>query len=180
MTVRAGGGTLQSLMLEDPSVHRPHVHGPRASLVLGAGELANVHTEIWMGGAHTPLGEEVTAIGLAASWLIDCAGDIERSYREATGRWLACVFPDLEGPILASNRIEEVVSESLGAILDGNGTAPERIYVMCQHGMNRSGLVSGLILRGLGFEPREAIERVRAARPGALANDAFRQMLHRG
>jgi protein-tyrosine phosphatase len=47
---------------------------------------------------------------------------------------------------------------------------------MCQHGMNRSGLVSGLILRGLGMDPRETIERIRLARPGALAND-FRRIL---
>jgi protein-tyrosine phosphatase len=48
---------------------------------------------------------------------------------------------------------------------------------MCQHGMNRSGLVTGLLLRALGIGPRETVERIRLARPGALANDAFRLMV---
>ncbi len=50
---------------------------------------------------------------------------------------------------------------------------------MCQHGMNRSGLVSGLILRSLGVDPESAIQRIRKARPGALANDGFVDMLRR-
>jgi protein-tyrosine phosphatase len=48
---------------------------------------------------------------------------------------------------------------------------------MCQHGMNRSGLVTGLLLRGMGVAPREAVDRIRAVRPGALANDHFRLMV---
>ena len=164
-------------MLEDPSLHRPAAHPPRASLVLAAGEIPGVRTEVWMGGAHTAHGEELTAVSLSTSWLIDCAGDIDRSYRALTSRWLACVFPDLDGPLTSPQRISEVVSESLAAVLEGNGSAPERLYVMCQHGMNRSGLVSGLILRGLGMDPRETIERIRLARPGALANDHFRRIL---
>lgn len=166
-------------MLEDPSVHHRVAHPPRASRVLAAGEVAGVRTEVWMGGAHTSHGDDLTATTLGASWLIDCAGDIDRSYRELTSRWLACVFPDLDGPLTSPARISEVVSESLEAILEGNGVAPERIYVMCQHGMNRSGLVSGLILRGLGLEAAETIDRIRRARPGALANDYFCQMLRR-
>jgi protein-tyrosine phosphatase len=43
--------------------------------------------------------------------------------------------------------------------------------------MNRSGLVAGLLLRELGIEGAEAVERIRAARPGALSNLHFREML---
>lgn len=164
-------------MLEDPFVHRRHAHIPRASLVLGAGEASNPHTEIWMGGAHSLLGDELEHSGLGGSWLIDCAGEIDRSYRDSLGRWVACVFPDLDGPLASSNRVERVVRETVEAVLHANGAAPDRIYVMCQHGMNRSGLVAGLIMRSFGVEPATVVERIRLARPGALANDSFRRIL---
>lgn len=167
-------------MLEDPFVHRHSLHVPRASLVLGAGEARNAHTEIWMGGAHSLIGETLEREHLGRSWVIDCAGDMHGSYREMAERWVACVFPDLDGPLASSNQVARAVDEALAAVLSANGAAPERIYVMCQHGMNRSGLVSGLILRGLGVEAREAVDRIRMARPGALANEAFRHMVLRG
>ena len=137
------------------------------------------HTELWMGGAHTPRGDELVESELSKSWLIDCAGDIDRSYRGAPGRWVACVFPDIDGRPAAEMLIESVVRDAAAAITLGNGHAPERIYVMCQHGMNRSGLVSGLILRSLGLDAESAIQRIRRARPGALANDGFVDMLRR-
>jgi hypothetical protein len=167
-------------MLEDPFVQRHSLHTPRASMVLAAGEAQNERTEIWMGGAHSLVGEAIEGKELGASWLIDCAGDMHVSYREQTARWVACVFPDLDGPLASSSFVERTVREAVEAVLEGNGDAPERIYVMCQHGMNRSGLVSGLIMRGLGVEAREAVDRIRAARPGALANEYFRQMVWRG
>jgi hypothetical protein len=167
-------------VLEDPSIQRHSLHVPRASLLLAADEAANSHTEIWMGGAHSLIGEPLESTGLGASWLVDCAGDIDRAYRDLLARFLPCVFPDLDGPLASSNRVSATVEEVLSAVTSRNGEAPDRVYVMCQHGMNRSGLVSGLILRGLGVEPREAVDRIRLARPGALANDYFRQLLLRG
>lgn len=163
-------------MLEDPSIHRPALHVPRASLVLAANEAGNGRTEIWMGGAHSHIGEALMHESLGASWLIDCAGEFDHSYRNALGRWLPCVFPDLDGPLASSNRVAETVEMTLQSITL-SGEAPDRVYVMCQHGMNRSGLVAGLLLRGLGIAPREAVERIRGARPGALANDHFRLMV---
>lgn len=163
-------------MLEDPSLHRAAAHVPRASRVLAAGDSPLTRTEVWMGGAHSHIGEELSHETLASSWLIDCAGDMDPSFRSSTGRWLACVFPDLDGPLASSNRVAEVVQLTLESIASRDN-APERVYVMCQHGMNRSGLVAGLLLRGLGVEPRETVERIRRARPGALANDHFRLMV---
>lgn len=132
-----------------------------------------------MGGAHSLAGEAWVEQELQSSWVIDCAGEIDRSFRALTARWLACVFPDLDGPLSSSNRVAHVVQEALEAIARPAGKAPERLYIMCQHGMNRSGLVTGLVLRGLGVPPRETIERIRLARPGALANDHFRLMVLR-
>ncbi|MEO8538888.1 MAG: protein-tyrosine phosphatase family protein [bacterium] len=164
-------------MLEDPSLHSTAIHVPKASLVLPSGELADVRTEIWMGGAHSNVGESFRGPLLADSWVIDCAGEIDATFRAATKKWLACVFPDLDGPLSSSNRVAEVVRMALDSIASGGESSPERIYIMCQHGMNRSGLVTGLILRGLGMPPRETVERIRAVRPGALANDYFRLMV---
>lgn len=163
-------------MLEDPYVQRGPLHPPRATRVLAAGEALNGHTEIWMGGAHSHVGDEMTHDALRTAWVIDCAGEIDAAYRSSTARWLACVFPDLDGPLASSNRVEEVVQLTLASIVDGT-ERPQRVYVMCQHGMNRSGLVTGLLLRGLGLEPRDTVERIRRARPGALANDHFRLMV---
>jgi hypothetical protein len=165
-------------MLEDPSVRvRAEAAAPRASLILAAHESPNGYTEVWMGGAHSHHGEELVPGALANAWVIDCAGDIPPGYREVTGRWIACVFPDLDGPLATSNRVAHAASEAAGIAREPAAAAPERIYVMCQHGMNRSGLVTGLILRQLGLPPRETIDRIRRARPGALANDHFRLML---
>ncbi len=164
-------------MLEDPYLHEGGgVHHPKATLVLAAGEAGNGDTEIWMGGAHSQAGELISIESLAESWVIDCAGEIDASYRAAAGRWLACVFPDLDGPLSTSNRVAATVRDAVDA-LQRTDERPDRIYVMCQHGMNRSGLVTGLILRELGLGARETVERIRAARPGALANDAFRLMI---
>ncbi len=169
------GRTYALAVLEDPFVHSHSLHTPRASLVLAAGEAANRSTEIWMGGAHSLIGETIDGDHLGDSWLVDCAGDLDASYRARTGRWLACVFPDLDGPLASSNHVSRTVEQVLESILRGD--PPARVYVMCQHGMNRSGLVSGLILRGLGVEPGHTVERIRAARPGALANAAFLALL---
>jgi hypothetical protein len=133
-----------------------------------------------MGGAHSLIGDAIDGAHLSSSWVIDCAGDMHVSYRVQAGKFLACVFPDLDGPLASSSYVERTVETTLAVIANRNGDAPERIYVMCQHGMNRSGLVSGLILRGLGVEGREAVDRIRMARPGALANEYFRQLVLRG
>ena len=143
--------------------------------MLAAGAADNPGTSIWMGGAHSLVGEDWHRDQLESALVIDCAGEIDSSYRAAAGRWLACVFPDLDGPLSSSNRAAFVIEQTLEAIRAD--AAPERVYVMCQHGMNRSGLVTGLLLRGLGMGPRETVERIRLARPGALANDAFRLMV---
>ena len=164
------------MVLEDPSVQRVSLHTPRASRVLAAGEALNGATEIWMGGAHSHVGDEMTHEALRSAWVIDCAGEMDRAFRASSARWLACVFPDLDGPLGSSNRVHEVVEATLATIRN-DATAPQRVYVMCQHGMNRSGLVTGLLLRGLGVEPRDTVERIRRSRPGALANDHFRLMV---
>lgn len=50
----------------------------------------------------------------------------------------------------------------------------KRVLVRCQAGLNRSGLVVGLAMIKMGWEPEAAIERIREARsPYALCNRSF-------
>ncbi|MBE0610585.1 MAG: dual specificity protein phosphatase family protein [Dehalococcoidia bacterium] len=165
-------------MLEEPSLQLRIPHDvPRASLVLAAGEADNPHTEVWMGGARSYIGDHVSESLVTASWLVDCAGDMPAAHRAAAGLWVACVFADHDGPLPPSLRIDQVVADAAHAARGDRGEPPRRIYVMCTHGMNRSGLVTGLILRSLGIDGRDAVERIRLARPGALSNFHFRDML---
>ena len=165
-------------MLEEPFTrnHEPHVIPPRASLVLAAGEADNPATEVWMGGAHSLVGETLGDPYLSRSWVVDCAGDMPSAHRTSAGLWVACVFADIDGPLSPSLRLEEVIERTSYAARTPHA-APERIYVMCTHGMNRSGIVTGLLLRSLGIEGREAIDRIRLARPGALSNQHFHDMV---
>jgi len=151
---------------------------PRANLVAIAGELCA--PAIWMGGAHTERGNEIRLEGIAGSWVIDCAGDMPREYREQAGRWLVRVFADIDAVPSGLPSIRDMVREAASAMDARSADAPTNVYVVCQHGMNRSGLVAGLLLRELGMSGAEAVERICSARPGALSNQAFRRLVLEG
>jgi len=54
----------------------------------------------------------------------------------------------------------------------------KEVLITCAAGLNRSGLISGLVLvERYGISGKEAADRVRAARPGALSNAVFREYL---
>jgi hypothetical protein len=158
-----------------PDEHDGLLEPPRASLIAIAGELCG--PALLMGGAHTPVGNDVRIEGIERSWVVDLAGEMPVTYRERAGRFFVRVFPDLDGEVAALPRLREIAAEiAVTARSSGNG-APERVYVMCHHGMNRSGLMAGLILRELGIAGAEAVGRILAARPGSLSNQAFRAIL---
>lgn len=161
-------------MLEPLPAPGPAHALPRASLLAPPGELTPA--AIWMGGAHFVHGELIDLHTVASAWVIDCAGDMPPAYRQGAARWFARVFPDLDAipPTLAAIRslVDEVVEN-----LQRQDAAPAHLYVVCQHGMNRSGLVAGLVLRGLGLRGPESVERILSARPGALSNQAFRRLV---
>lgn len=162
-------------MLE-PLRSEAHDHEiPRASLILPAGGLTAA--SIWMGGAHTPIGEPIVIESSASSWFVDCAGDMPKAYRSASARWFPAVFPDLDAVPTAMDRLITVVDEIARALQEPRGAPPEAVYVVCQHGMNRSGLVAGLVLRALGLSGEEAVRQILSARPGALSNQTFRKLL---
>lgn len=52
--------------------------------------------------------------------------------------------------------------------------AADRVLIRCQAGLNRSGLVTALVLMLDGHSATEAVNQLRARRsPWALCNDAF-------
>jgi hypothetical protein len=151
----------------------------------------DIDVEIWVGGSDTAIGEEVEVLHLDGAWLIDCAGEIPTDFREAALAVYPRVFADIE--VIPSNidRIASLAREIADSILgrgfrasnnDANSPSvdarsPERVFVMCTQGFNRSALVAGLILRELGAEPQAVIEAIRRARPGALTNQTFVRLL---
>jgi hypothetical protein len=157
---------------EANDLHEP----PRASLIAAAGEFCR--PAVYMGGAHTTLGDEVALDGLERAWVIDCAGEMPGPYRERAGRFFARVFPDLDGEVAALPRLRQLAVEvALESRFPEYGAPHGAVYVMCHHGMNRSGLMAGLILRELGVSGEETVRRIVAARPGSLSNQAFRAIL---
>lgn len=56
-----------------------------------------------------------------------------------------------------------------------------RVVICCAQGLNRSGLLSGLVLRELGYTGPMALKLIRDARgPRALFNSSFEEMVLRG
>lgn len=144
---------------------------PRASLVhSGSSTLGR----LWMGGAHARDGAIVSREDLGRALVVDCAGDLADDHRAGARAWLSCVFADLEVFPTQISRIRDT-AQAVARHLTG---APERpVYVLCQYGMNRSGLITGLVLRDLGLAADQAIDLIRAARPGALSNLTFLQLI---
>jgi len=89
---------------------------------------------------------------------------------------ILCPFKDTDDPtkLDAIVKIARGVADKLaGHLRDG-----KTILSTCSAGRNRSGLISGLVLmKRYGLTGKEAVERVRLARPNALTNDVFREYL---
>ena len=162
-------------MLEDlPEALNGDVAVPRASLVLAAGALPGVPGNVWMGGAHSLAGEALDIATLNNAVIIDCAGDMPAALRAAAGLRLANVFQDVDSWPMHFDRLEANARHAARALQDHSASD---VYAMCTHGMNRSGLAAGLVLRALGVEGDEAVRLIRLARPGALSNDTFRRIV---
>jgi hypothetical protein len=51
------------------------------------------------------------------------------------------------------------------------------VLIRCRHGINHSALVAGLVLRERGWDGEEVIAAIRRARPGALTNPYFLDLI---
>ncbi len=82
--------------------------------------------------------------------------------------WLHLPIRDVDIPDAGFEQAWKTASVRLHRRLD----AGERILIHCRGGIGRTGLVAGLILVERGFQPRDAINRIRAVRPGAIETRA--------
>jgi protein-tyrosine phosphatase len=87
------------------------------------------------------------------------------------------VILDVETSPHALPRLQALALDLARTITEGTSPVfaqrPPRIYVLCQYGMNRSGLMAGLLLRALGEEPDSVVSLIRRLRPGSLSNQTF-------
>jgi protein-tyrosine phosphatase len=79
-------------------------------------------------------------------------------------RWFHLPIVDVWIPDGRFEEAWETAGAELRRILSGGG----RVVLHCRGGLGRTGLVAARLLVEFGVEAREAIRRVRAARPGAI------------
>lgn len=165
-------------MLEPHSAepHRP-TYVPRASLLVGPGELPGLAAEIWMGGAHSHVGEPFHPQQLHSACVIECAGDLPAHYAPATKMWVPTIFLDVDARPLRFERLLEIAAQVADAARGRGPTAVDAVYSICTHGMNRSGLMAGLVLRELGMAGQEAVDLIQRTRIGSLSNISFKHLI---
>ncbi len=106
------------------------------------------------------------------SVVVDLEGDVDHGVPTAANQFLYLYLPIHDGDLPNLDRLHAV--GRLGAELVGKG---HKLLSHCGMGLNRSALVAGLILMHHGMSGPQAVERLRARRPGALFNDVFAQYL---
>jgi len=129
---------------------------------------------LWVAGAHAPGGVALDLLVREGAWVLDCAGMVRRRWEPHALRFAQWVFEDLER---VPPRFERLLALCRTWADDLVRELPPHVIVACTHGLNRSALVAGIILRELGVPGEEAMRRIRAARPGALNNRTFEALL---
>lgn len=164
--------------MNEAPLHRSDENEPRASRIF-LPRLPGAGLDLWMGGSQSLVGEPVAPGDLGDAVVIDCAGDLPRAHRAAALRYIPCVFLDAESEPSSYPRVAALVHELASAVgsAEGGARAARRIFVFCQYGLNRSGLVTGLLLRALGASAEDALRGVQLARPGALNNLTFGRLI---
>ena len=129
---------------------------------------------LWVAGAHALGGQALDGVVDQGAWVLDCAGLVKERWEARAGRFAQHVFEDLERVPSGFERLLDLCRAWAADLLREQ---PPHLVVACAHGMNRSALAAGLILREAGLSPAEAVTRIRAARPGALNNRVFESLL---
>jgi hypothetical protein len=104
--------------------------------------------------------------------IIDLEGDLDQGVSTRPGHLLYIYHHiyDEELPDLCRMKALAI----MGAHLIRNG---QKVLAHCGMGFNRSALLAGLILTELGVDGADAVNRLRARRPGALFNERFAEYL---
>ncbi len=138
----------------------------------------DVRAELWVGGGDSLVGELLTTEHLRGAWLVDCAGELPPGLADGVSQLYTRVFADIESVPSSLDRLVGLSRELAAALTpDGDATGPEKLFVMCSQGLNRSALVAGLILRELGAAPADIVREIQRSRPGSLSNATFVRLL---
>lgn len=104
--------------------------------------------------------------------VVDLEGDVDHGVPTAADEFLYVYLPIHDGNLPNLERLHAVAR--LGAELVGKGHV---LLSHCGMGLNRSALVAAMILMHGGMTGPQAVERLRARRPGALFNEVFANFL---
>jgi protein-tyrosine phosphatase len=106
--------------------------------------------------------------GLAIDTVVDMDGDVDVGVPEGPGEVLYVYFPILDEDLPSLPKLE-----ALGRMVAELVATQHRVLVHCRMGFNRSNLVIATALTYLGLSGAQALEQLRARRPGALFNETF-------
>ena len=107
--------------------------------------------------------------------VIDLEGGVDHGVPELADKFLYVYLPIHDGELPDLDRLHAVAKLSAELIRRG-----DRVLSHCGMGLNRSALMAALILRYLGMESKDAVDRCRERRPGALYNEIFADYLMSG
>jgi protein-tyrosine phosphatase len=106
------------------------------------------------------------------SVVFDLDGDLDTCIPTTPNRVLYVYFPIFDEELPDLPKLHALAR--LGAeVIEGG----HKVLSHCGMGFNRSALLAGLILVHMGFSGREAVDLLRAKRPGALFNTVFADYL---
>ncbi|UMA64152.1 dual specificity protein phosphatase family protein [Roseivivax marinus] len=96
------------------------------------------------------------------------AGDLGPRLQQRATRWLHIPVPDMEAPDDEATALWADASRFACRALTGGG----RVLIHCKAGIGRSGMAALRLMIEAGEAPDEALDRLRAVRPGAVETDA--------
>ena len=153
---------------------------PRASrLTL----LHQPRTELWIGGWLSAVGPQLRTAHLHRAWIVDCSGELPEELRSAAALVIPSVFDDVEAVPPRIQQLKSLALDLASTIsLDAAparfpGETPDRVYVLCKQGLNRSAFLAGLILQALAPSSGDIVGQIRDCRPGSLSNQVFQNLL---
>jgi len=105
---------------------------------------------------------------LDISVVIDLDGDLDIGVPTVPNHMLYIYFPIFDEELPNLVKLNELAR--MGAALIRSG---HRVLSHCGMGLNRSALMTGLIMTYMGVKGAEAVDVIRRRRPGALFNEHF-------
>ncbi len=106
------------------------------------------------------------------SAIFDLDGGLDIGVPTVPNHTVYLYFPFNDGALPDLTRLHAVGRFGAALVRSGN-----KVLSHCGLGYNRSALVAGMVLIYLGLTGPQAVEQIRARRPGALYNEKFASFL---